>query len=109
DDARAPDYARTVDIHRKPGYDPVELFLDPDLTLPKLKIGWTLAKKLAGFRYLMDVIPLKPELVRDTHGRLPASPDHGPLLIRSNRTHARDRLHAPDFKRRLLGVLGLAS
>ena len=27
--ARAPDFARTVDIHRKPGYDPVELFLDP--------------------------------------------------------------------------------
>ena len=30
DDDRAPDYARTVDIHRKPGYDPVELFLDPE-------------------------------------------------------------------------------
>ena len=29
DDARAPDFARTVDIHRKPGYDPVELFFDP--------------------------------------------------------------------------------
>ena len=29
DDRRAPDFARTVDIHRKPGYDPVELFLDP--------------------------------------------------------------------------------
>jgi hypothetical protein len=28
DDAKAPPYARTVDIHRKPGYDPVELFLD---------------------------------------------------------------------------------
>ena len=29
DDDRAPDFARTVDIHRKPGYDPVELFWDP--------------------------------------------------------------------------------
>ncbi len=29
DDAKAPDFARTVDIHRKPGYDPMELFLDP--------------------------------------------------------------------------------
>jgi len=28
-DELAPKYARTVDIHRKPGYDPVELFLDP--------------------------------------------------------------------------------
>ncbi len=29
DDKHAPAYARTVDIHRKPGYDPVELFFDP--------------------------------------------------------------------------------
>jgi len=28
-DDRAPSYARTVDIHRKPGYDPVELCFDP--------------------------------------------------------------------------------
>ncbi len=28
DDSRAPPFARTVDIHRKPGYDPVELFFD---------------------------------------------------------------------------------
>ena len=26
-----PDFARTVDIHRKPGYDPCELFFDPKL------------------------------------------------------------------------------
>ena len=32
DDERAPDFARTVDIHRKPGYDPVELFLDPAIS-----------------------------------------------------------------------------
>ena len=34
DDARAPDFARTVEIHRKPGYDPVELFLDPAIRDP---------------------------------------------------------------------------
>jgi hypothetical protein len=28
DDQRAPSFARTVDIHRKPGYDPVELHVD---------------------------------------------------------------------------------
>jgi predicted AlkP superfamily pyrophosphatase or phosphodiesterase len=27
DDALAPDYARVVDIHKKPGYDPVEMFM----------------------------------------------------------------------------------
>lgn len=29
DDRCAPEYARTVNIHRKPGYDPVELHFDP--------------------------------------------------------------------------------
>jgi predicted AlkP superfamily pyrophosphatase or phosphodiesterase len=39
DDSRAPDFARTVDIHRKPGYDPVELFLDPKIPVPPVKIA----------------------------------------------------------------------
>src|SRR5881398_2269178 len=47
DDARAPDFARTVDIHRKPGYDPVELFLGA----PKAKVAARLLKKKLGFRY----------------------------------------------------------
>jgi hypothetical protein len=83
DDARAPDYARTVDIHRKPGYDPVELFLDPTLRLPKAKIGWRLAKKALGFRYLMDVIPLDASLVKGSHGRPTDDPAAGPLVISS--------------------------
>jgi predicted AlkP superfamily pyrophosphatase or phosphodiesterase len=83
DDARAPDYARTVDIHRKPGYDPVELFLDPTLWLPQIKVGWTLAKKAAGFRYLMDVIPLDTRLVRGSHGRLTDAAAAGPLVMSS--------------------------
>jgi predicted AlkP superfamily pyrophosphatase or phosphodiesterase len=93
DDSRAPDFARTVDIHRKPGYDPVELFLDPDLPLVKARIAWTLLKKKLGFRTLMRVIPLRPDLVKGTHGRPPASPDEGPLLISSSRQDAAD--HKP--------------
>ena len=85
DDAKAPDYARTVDIHRKPGYDPVELFVDPSLTAPKLKVATTLAKKALGFRYLMDVIPLDASLVKGSHGRVTESPYDGPLLISSQR------------------------
>ena len=50
DDARAPDYARTVDIHRKPGYDPVELFIDPAVRSPKLAIGSRLARRKLGLR-----------------------------------------------------------
>lgn len=80
DDARAPDYARTVDIHRKPGYDPAELFIDPSLPAPRLKAGWRLLQKKLGFRYLMDLIPLDASLVRGSHGRLPDRPEDGPLL-----------------------------
>jgi predicted AlkP superfamily pyrophosphatase or phosphodiesterase len=80
DDAVAPEYARTVDIHRKPGYDPVELFT----TAGAAKVGWTLLKKKAGFRYLMDVIPLDASLVKGSHGRLPARGEDGPLIIASD-------------------------
>ena len=89
DDARAPDYARTVDIHRKPGYDPVELFLDPALSLPKMKVAATLAKKALGFRYLMKVIPLDATLVKGSHGRVTDSPYDGPLVISSQRDAVR--------------------
>jgi predicted AlkP superfamily pyrophosphatase or phosphodiesterase len=81
DDARAPDFARTVDIHRKPGYDPVELFLNPALTAPKLSIAWRLLKKKLGFRMLMDVIPLDASLVRGSHGRVPEDPRDWPVFL----------------------------
>lgn len=80
EDALAPDFARTVDIHRKPGYDPVELFVDPTLTAPALTIGAKLAMKSLGFRTLLDVIPLDATLVRGSHGR-PSEGDDGPLAI----------------------------
>jgi hypothetical protein len=82
DDDRAPDYARTVDIHRKPGYDPVELFMDPAIKLPMLKVGSVLAKrKLLGSRALLDVIPLDATLVQGSHGRLTDDPLEGPVFI----------------------------
>ncbi|HKP96575.1 MAG TPA: alkaline phosphatase family protein [Fibrobacteria bacterium] len=81
DDRKAPDFARCVDIHRKPGFDPVELFLDPAIRNVKLKMGLALLKKTLGFRYYMDVIPLTPELVRGSHGTPAANPDEAPLVI----------------------------
>jgi predicted AlkP superfamily pyrophosphatase or phosphodiesterase len=81
DDARAPDFARTVDIHRKAGYDPVELFLDPKIPLPKLKIAWRLLQKKFGFRMLMDVIPLDATLVKGSHGRRPANKKDWPVFV----------------------------
>jgi len=83
DEARAPDFARTVDIHRKPGYDPVELFIDPQLRAPKARIAWRLAQKILGFRYMMDVISLDAGLVKGSHGRPTDQAEHGPLFISS--------------------------
>jgi predicted AlkP superfamily pyrophosphatase or phosphodiesterase len=91
DEDRAPDYARTVEIHRKPGYDPVELFLDPAIGSPKLAVGWRLAKRKLGFRTLMDVIPLDAALVKGSHGRITDSPADGPVLISSDATVLPDR------------------
>ncbi len=84
DDARAPDFARTVDIHRKPGYDPVELFIDPEMRVPMLAVGWRLAQRKLGFRKLLDVISLKDTwLVKGSHGRPTDDSAHGPLVISS--------------------------
>ncbi len=84
EDRLAPDFARTVDIHRKPGYDPVELFFDPALAAPRLASAWRLAKRKLGLRTLMDVVSLRDTaLVKGSHGRLTDDPQHGPLVISS--------------------------
>jgi predicted AlkP superfamily pyrophosphatase or phosphodiesterase len=81
DDNKAPDFARIVDIHKKPGYDPVEMFADPNIKLLPVKVGMKLVKKKLGFRMLMDIIPLDATLVKGSHGRYPDNPQDGPLLI----------------------------
>ena len=81
DDAKAPDYARLVDIHRKPGYDPVEMFMNPKNPFIKLRAAYKLARKLLGFRYLMDVIPLDATLIKGSHGGTLASREFYPILI----------------------------
>lgn len=103
DDAVAPDYARTVDIHNKPGYDPVELFLDPGIRFPKLKVGGILARKALGMRYMMDVIPLDATLVRGSHGLPTAHVDDAPVFLSSERGRVGDgRLAATDVCSMLL-------
>jgi hypothetical protein len=76
DEMHAPDFARTVDIHRKPGYDPCELFASS-----KTRAIARLIQKKAGFRYRMDIVPLNPRLVGGSHGLLASSKDQGPLII----------------------------
>ena len=109
DEARRPDFATTVDIHRKPGYDPTELFVDPKIRFPKLKVAKTLAKKILGFRYLMDVIGTDPSLVMGSHGRIYDDDDAGPVFVCSDKSVARDRVAATDVKAMCLELLARGS
>jgi predicted AlkP superfamily pyrophosphatase or phosphodiesterase len=107
DDDRAPDFARTVEIHRKPGYDPAELFFDPADRWAKARAGMALARKRLGFRYTMNVVPLDPSPVRGSHGRLPDDPADGPVLLCSDPSVVRDSIAATDVKTLLLALAGL--
>ena len=107
DDDQAPDFARGVEIHKKPGYDPAELFFDPDDRFVKLRAARNLAKKKVGLRYAMDVVPLDPSCVRGSHGRLPERAADGPVLLCSNPAAARGSIAATDVRDLLLQLAGL--
>ncbi len=80
DESKAPDFAPTVDIHTKPGYDPAELLIDLKITFPKLKAVRRLLQKKLGFRYNMDLIPTQGSGVKGSHGRISVNPKRGPVL-----------------------------
>ncbi len=112
DDDRAPDFARGVDIHRKPGYDPAELFFDPADPLVKAKAGLNLARKKLGLRYAMNVVPLDPSCVRGTHGRLPDRAADGPVLLCSDpaappSVERTGRIAATEVRNLLLALQGM--
>ncbi|MFD7282694.1 alkaline phosphatase family protein [Streptomyces sp. NPDC059862] len=107
DDERAPDFARLVDIHRKPGYDPAELFMDPLDPYVKVRAAKALARKKLGMRYRMDVVPLDPTAVRGSHGRLPDRPEEGPLLLCSRPDEVGGTVAAVEVKDLLLRLAGL--
>ncbi len=110
DDQRAPDFARCVDIHRKPGYDPVELFVDPEIPFPKLKIAWRLLQKKLGFRMLMDLIPLDATLVKGSHGNCPKSESEYPVLIGPGITAPENALiDSTEVSRELRQMLGVGA
>ena len=94
DDSVAPDFARCIDIHRKCGYDPVELFIDPELKFPPLKIASFLLKKKLGFRALMDVIPLDANLVKGSHGRRNVPVEEQPLFIGNREVSSADQVYS---------------
>ena len=91
-DAVAPDYARMVDIHKKPGYDPVEMMTDPKDKLVMVKVAWKLLKKILGFRTVLDITPLDASLIKGSHGRLPEDKEDYPIFI----TNRASKIDTPD-------------
>src|SRR5438034_5017818 len=103
DNSRAPDFARTVDIHRKPGYDPVELFVDPKISLPRLKAAMTLAKRKLGMRTLMELTPLDAALVKGSHGLAASNAQDQPVVLTNAPSlMSGDPLNAVDTKEMIL-------
>ncbi len=96
-----------MEIHRKPGHDPAELFMDPLDPYVKVRAATALAREKLGLRHRMAVVPLDPAPVRGSHGRLPASDDDGPLLLSSAPRAVGDRIAATDVKSLLLHLAGL--
>ena len=88
DDARRPDFATTIDIHRKPGYDPRELRFDPHGG--RRRALWALIRKGLGLRYCMNPVSLDPSLVKGSHGRPASDPSRGPVIISSQADGQRD-------------------
>ncbi|MGQ0829431.1 MAG: alkaline phosphatase family protein [Bacteroidota bacterium] len=93
-DEHAPDFAKTVDIHRKPGYDPLEMFFDKQSFI-KMKAGYKLLRKKLGFRYLMDVISLDPQLIKGSHGSAYISKEYYPILVSKDSIN-KSEIEAPE-------------
>ncbi len=102
DDNKAPDYARVVDIHKKPGYDPVEMFMTS-----KVRAAYKLFRKKLGLRYTMDVIPLEANLIKGSHGRVGGSKEYAPILITKHKVN-RAKVKPVDIFDIIWGVLNKA-
>lgn len=102
-DAVAPDYARMVDIHKKPGYDPVEMFMSS-----KSRAMYKLFLKKIGIRANLDITPLDAHLVKGSHGITDVAPEYFPIFIGD--IQQQDELINPiDIKQLLLDKIFLSS
>lgn len=106
EDSLAPDFARCVDVHRKYGYDPAELFIDPSISFPTIKAAGKLLAKKLGFRILMDLIPLEPNLVKGTHGVRPKNKLDWPVIFGHMVEYSAESLPAKEVQNHLFKALG---
>ncbi|MGL5094533.1 MAG: alkaline phosphatase family protein, partial [Planctomycetia bacterium] len=107
DERQRPDFATTVDIHRKPGFDPCEMFFDPALWLPVGRVMQRLMQKRLGFRTLFDVVPTDAGIVRGSHGLPAVDPLDQPLFIGDGPPPA-EFLKTADVRDLVLQALDLA-
>jgi hypothetical protein len=107
DDRVAPDYARAVAIHQKPGFDPCEMFFDPGLKFPKAYVGWKVLKKKLGFRMVLDVVPLDASIVRGSHGLVAEDPREGAVLVGHGERPSGSVVPMTAVKELILGAMGL--
>lgn len=84
DEKSAPDFAFTIDIHRKCGYDPAELFFDEKLSCPRFSAGLKLLQKKCGLRTKFDLITRDQSRIKGSHGLLPANVNDGAIIIGSH-------------------------
>lgn len=105
DDEKAPDFARMVDIHKKPGYDPVELFTDPKKKLMLGRIVFKLLKKKLGFRTLLNVIPLDAGLVKGSHGAVNIDEAYYPIFVSEDSSSKSERINANDVYQHILNTI----
>ncbi len=102
DDRQAPDFARCVAIHDKPGHDPCEMFLGEG---GKLRVLWRLLQKQLGFRAPFDVVSLDASQIRGSHGRLPQREEDHPVLITTWPLNVEAALPMAEVKRTFLSRL----
>ena len=105
DDDLAPEFARCIDIHRKYGYDPAELFVDPKILMPKLRAIRKLIAKKMGFRIHMDLIALQASMVKGSHGVIPKDENDWPILFGKDFPGHGKTLEATDVRDLLLDLL----
>lgn len=108
DDAKAPDYARTVDIVRKPGYDPVELYLNEENLLAAVKYGWEFLRDKFGFRSAIHCTPLDARLLKGAHGLKTDLADGPVALTRHAELLKGSSVHATQIHDLMLAHLDLA-
>ena len=94
DEQKAPDFAPTVDIHRKPGFDPAEMFFNPRLRVPAFRVLRRLLQKKLGFRMLMDVVSTNGDQVAGSHGRRPDDQELSPVVIAPKDLFERKQIRA---------------